>query len=102
MGEAPCHEGSSSSSANEGHESHEEEGSYEARHEGCGSNEGHEGHEEEGRDEAPCHEGSSSRSTQESHEGHEGHEVNMSSDLCSRVHTFEHCHHDYVGCVEHY
>merc|ERR1711977_570023 len=88
------HEGSSS---HESHEGHEEEGSHEARHEGSCSNEGHEGHEKEGRNEAPCHEGSSSRST---YEGHEGYEVNVSSDLCSRVHTFERWRHDYVGCVE--
>merc|ERR1712139_689729 len=94
--EAPRHEGSSSSSPNEGHE---EEGSHETPcHEGCGSsNEGHEGHEEEGSHEAPRHEGSSTK-------GHEGHEeVNTSSGFCSRyVHTLECCRRDSIGCEQQY
>merc|ERR1712146_802286 len=76
--EAPCHEGSSTSS-HEGHAGDEEEGSHEAPcHEGRGtcstSHEGHAGDEEEGSHEAPCHEGSCSTK-----EGHEGHEVNVIS-----------------------
>merc|ERR1711907_869668 len=58
--EAPCHEGSGTSS-HEGHAGDEEEGRHEAPcHEGSStsSHEGHEGDEEEGRHEAPCHEGS--------------------------------------------
>merc|ERR1712093_510248 len=74
--EAPCHEGSSTSSSSQGHEGHEEEGSHEApRHEGSSARQGHEGHEEEGSHEAPCHEGCCTIA----HEGHEGHEVSVAS-----------------------
>merc|ERR1712224_806222 len=76
--EAPCHEGSS---ASQGHEGHEEEGSHEAPcHEGSSAREGNEGDEEEGSHEAPCHEGSSASAQ----EGYEGHEVRVISGFCSR------------------
>merc|ERR1711935_1155254 len=84
-----CHEGSSSSKGHEG----DEEGSDEARHEGSGSSEGHEG-DEEGSHEA-CHEGGRCAS-----QGHEGHEVNLVSCFCSRcgdVYAFERCRHDCIG-----